>query len=233
MKTCPRCKALLFDDMDTCYGCMYRFDMASAASSVAPEVAVSDWLEPPRSAASGAQLMNTGIGHTVQKQSKCPAPDVRHHNVIALQDYKRPSSSNPEVAAVPCGMLLVFEQEDARDTSSVHHQQGVQCGNSSAEALSENVDREEHVRRFPLYEGESVTIGRSQTNAIVLKALKVSRKHARVDVEADTVWLEDLNSANSTRIKGAPIKARTQLHFGDEFTICGTAFRLAGDDTVL
>lgn len=25
MKTCPVCKSRLFDDMDTCYGCMYRF----------------------------------------------------------------------------------------------------------------------------------------------------------------------------------------------------------------
>ncbi len=25
MKRCPVCKATLFDDMDTCYGCMYRF----------------------------------------------------------------------------------------------------------------------------------------------------------------------------------------------------------------
>lgn len=25
MKTCPVCKATVFDDMDTCYGCMHRF----------------------------------------------------------------------------------------------------------------------------------------------------------------------------------------------------------------
>lgn len=26
MKTCPVCKSRLFDDMDICYGCMYRFE---------------------------------------------------------------------------------------------------------------------------------------------------------------------------------------------------------------
>ena len=26
MKTCPICNAQVFDDMDVCYGCMYRFD---------------------------------------------------------------------------------------------------------------------------------------------------------------------------------------------------------------
>ncbi len=25
MKTCPVCKTMLFDDMEVCYGCMYRF----------------------------------------------------------------------------------------------------------------------------------------------------------------------------------------------------------------
>lgn len=25
MKRCPICKTTLFDDMDTCYGCMYKF----------------------------------------------------------------------------------------------------------------------------------------------------------------------------------------------------------------
>jgi len=25
MKICPACKSKLFDDMDTCFGCMYRF----------------------------------------------------------------------------------------------------------------------------------------------------------------------------------------------------------------
>ena len=26
MKVCPVCKARVFDDMDTCYGCLHRFD---------------------------------------------------------------------------------------------------------------------------------------------------------------------------------------------------------------
>ena len=30
MKVCPVCKARVFDDMDTCYGCLYRFDSPDA-----------------------------------------------------------------------------------------------------------------------------------------------------------------------------------------------------------
>ena len=29
MKTCPICNAVCFDDMDTCFGCLHRFDDAS------------------------------------------------------------------------------------------------------------------------------------------------------------------------------------------------------------
>ena len=30
MKACPVCKARVFDDMDTCYGCLHRFDSPDA-----------------------------------------------------------------------------------------------------------------------------------------------------------------------------------------------------------
>ena len=29
MKTCPHCGSLAFDDLDTCYGCMYRFGISA------------------------------------------------------------------------------------------------------------------------------------------------------------------------------------------------------------
>ncbi|WP_297153391.1 hypothetical protein [uncultured Ellagibacter sp.] len=30
MKVCPVCKARVFDDMDTCYGCLHRFESSAA-----------------------------------------------------------------------------------------------------------------------------------------------------------------------------------------------------------
>lgn len=32
MKTCPICQARCFDDMEVCYGCMHRFDVADDAA---------------------------------------------------------------------------------------------------------------------------------------------------------------------------------------------------------
>jgi hypothetical protein len=39
MKTCPVCNARCFDDMNICYGCLYRFDLRNANSAVVPAVA--------------------------------------------------------------------------------------------------------------------------------------------------------------------------------------------------
>lgn len=39
MKQCPVCKSNVFDDMDTCYGCMYRFKESAAS---APEFCASE-----------------------------------------------------------------------------------------------------------------------------------------------------------------------------------------------
>lgn len=43
MKTCPVCKAQVFDDMPVCFGCMHRFDETSdqgMAAAHVPDVAV-------------------------------------------------------------------------------------------------------------------------------------------------------------------------------------------------
>lgn len=41
MKTCPVCKAQVFDDMPVCFGCMHRFDEDEARASAPVEAPVS------------------------------------------------------------------------------------------------------------------------------------------------------------------------------------------------
>lgn len=38
LKGCPRCKAIAFDDMNTCFNCMYRFDLENSGGSLIPLV---------------------------------------------------------------------------------------------------------------------------------------------------------------------------------------------------
>jgi transcriptional regulator with GAF, ATPase, and Fis domain len=68
---------------------------------------------------------------------------------------------------------------------------------------------------FRLVDGESVTIGRAPTNAIVVKDERCSRNHAEV-FQAQSQWtLRDLDSRNGTLVDGQRIQADYQLQAGD------------------
>jgi Nif-specific regulatory protein len=68
---------------------------------------------------------------------------------------------------------------------------------------------------FRLVDGESVTIGRAPTNAIVVKDERCSRNHAEV-FQSQSQWtLRDLDSRNGTLVDGQRIQSDYQLQAGD------------------
>ena len=54
-------------------------------------------------------------------------------------------------------------------------------------------------------EDEVIYLGRSKKGSIVLSDSCVSRRHAKVYFKEGTVFLEDLESANGTKVKGKRI----------------------------
>jgi predicted component of type VI protein secretion system len=68
-----------------------------------------------------------------------------------------------------------------------------------------------------------VTVGRSEENPIHLDDLSVSRRHARLSVEGDDLYVEDLGSGAGTHLGGQQLTPRTRylvrtgdtLRFGD------------------
>jgi hypothetical protein len=69
--------------------------------------------------------------------------------------------------------------------------------------------------RFPVQAGQRVTLGRDAANAIPLESPFVSKEHAVLEVAAGHWTLEDLGSANGTRVNGVPISIYTALKVGD------------------
>ncbi len=65
-----------------------------------------------------------------------------------------------------------------------------------------------------------MVIGRHPACDIVVDASAVSRQHAAVSVDGDTVCVEDLRSRNGTTINGRLVTGRQQLTEGDEVLIC-------------
>jgi transcriptional regulator with GAF, ATPase, and Fis domain len=68
---------------------------------------------------------------------------------------------------------------------------------------------------FRLVDGESVTIGRAPTNAIVVKDERCSRNHAEVFLSQGQWTLRDLDSRNGTLVDGQRIQVDYLLQPGD------------------
>src|SRR6516162_11712207 len=63
-----------------------------------------------------------------------------------------------------------------------------------------------------------ITLGRSKENNIVLKNIKASRRHARIERIGATYQITDLGSGNGTKVNGKKIDFDT-LKAGDEIRV--------------
>lgn len=79
-------------------------------------------------------------------------------------------------------------------------------------------DDEGHQTLVPLARQE-ITIGRQPGNAVRLTERNVSRRHARFLRHNGTVVIEDLKSANGTRVNGERLQGRVSLRVGDHVRI--------------
>src|SRR6185503_8816560 len=68
---------------------------------------------------------------------------------------------------------------------------------------------------FELPDAGEIVVGRSHEVALRLNSSSVSRKHATLLVEGDTVTISDLGSHNGTRVNGATIAGPRVLEPGD------------------
>ena len=71
---------------------------------------------------------------------------------------------------------------------------------------------------FPITAGKEIVVGRSSDLDMVLVEDMVSRKHARIAMQGDQIWIEDLGSTNGTFVNGEKIK-RARLKEGDRVLI--------------
>src|SRR5262245_10751122 len=77
---------------------------------------------------------------------------------------------------------------------------------------------------YPLQAGQRFTLGRANTNRIVLKDELCSREHAEVFFAAGRWRLRDLESLNGTRHNGEALEGEGELGSGDEFQVGKTQF---------
>jgi hypothetical protein len=85
---------------------------------------------------------------------------------------------------------------------------------------------------FPLRMNREIIIGRSSDLDMVLVEDMVSRKHAKIAVEAEQVTIQDLGSTNGTFVNGERIK-RASLNDGDRVLIGTSIIKLVASDAPL
>src|SRR5271157_2148399 len=82
---------------------------------------------------------------------------------------------------------------------------------------------------FPIVTDKQILVGRSSDLDMVLVEDMVSRKHARIAMQGDQIWIEDLGSTNGTFVNGEKIK-RARLKQGDRVLIGTSILKvIAGD----
>ena len=77
-----------------------------------------------------------------------------------------------------------------------------------------------------VFDRDTVSIGRSSECDVVLYDPGVSRRHARLTIEGEAVYVEDSGSANGTKVNGEliPREERRQLEDGDRITLGPVVF---------
>jgi pSer/pThr/pTyr-binding forkhead associated (FHA) protein len=82
---------------------------------------------------------------------------------------------------------------------------------------------------FPVVADKQILIGRSSDLEMVLVEDMVSRKHARIAMQGEQIWIEDLGSTNGTFVNGEKIK-RARLKEGDRVLIGTSILKLIAAD---
>lgn len=86
----------------------------------------------------------------------------------------------------------------------------------------------------PITIDRDMVIGRQQQADIVVQAAHVSRRHAALLLKDDgSLWIEDLGSANGTRVNEHAISAPQQLHNGDRISLQDLHFQVVQTDAEL
>src|SRR3954465_870324 len=78
---------------------------------------------------------------------------------------------------------------------------------------------------FPLKSDKQIVIGRSSELDMVLVEDMVSRKHAKITIQAGKITIEDLGSTNGTFVNGEKVKT-ARLKEGDRILVGTSILKL-------
>ncbi len=212
-KICPQCGEVLFADMDICYGCLYEFPRVDEQRD-ASELGLS--LVEPQGVSRGHRGSNESRGvDPLDGIDLDEIDDDAADGGLAYQDETPP--------APPRHRKLCEASADATMDLAASEPPEVSPGRVCGfRILARSTDMQVHI---PLTE-RGLSIGRGETNDVVLNARSVSRTHLRLVPLPDKVLAQDCGATNPATIDGKKLEGTASLRVGDLVVVCGTEFEV-------
>jgi pSer/pThr/pTyr-binding forkhead associated (FHA) protein len=69
-------------------------------------------------------------------------------------------------------------------------------------------------------------VGRGSEAAVRINSKEISRRHAQIVVRPTEITVEDLNSANGTKVNGVAVTVPANVRDGDTVSFAGFKFRV-------
>ncbi len=214
-KVCPRCGQVLFEDMDTCFDCLYSFVKDTRHAPSLPEPL------PPRIPEAPAV---PSLGFRVQTPGKID--DLL--SAIELDEIDEVEDDEPEE---PISEPMANARHRRREPSSQEDTLDLATMDMTKVVVPKTVPLRAVIRsksmqvRIPL-SASGLTVGRGEENDIVLRSRLVSRQHLSLMPQGTGVEVRDRGATNPALIHGEPLEGSAHLTVGDLIDICGITIEL-------
>ena len=208
-KVCPRCGEVLFADMEVCYGCLYDFTKDANGRKPMDKTVNRSRGPLPKVAATAAPM---------------PAEPRDPLAVVELDEIDdEVDETDDEVGVVPRhGRRARESADDTIDFGRLQAKMPPPAKNPSYLVVVRSSDM---LVRIPLVQA-GLTIGRGESNDIVLRSRAVSREHLRMMPLDGKVLVEDCGATNPALIGDKPLEDSVVLGAGDAVEVCGTTIEI-------
>lgn len=201
-KTCPRCGATLFEDMDVCYGCLYDFRHVPEPLGL-PTLEMGSEGQPDEGIwINGPFIDEADSAAGDPRVDGRDSPDGTPEERIAA---RWPEGANPDVTLV--------DEAPRQKAGAIVRLRMRSAGLEATLGVGE----------------EGITVGRDAENDVVLASCRVSRHHLRMAPADGGVLIQDLDATNPATVEGMPLSGDVLARPGAVIDVCGTTFEVLSD----